>query len=364
MNPTEQISLATYLHQIDPFAIQAIGIRWYGLAYLGGALLGYWIVRWMANRGRTLLPPKLVLDFVTYILFGAFIGGRLGYCLIYKPELFLSFRWVTFGGINIPLWGVIALQDGGMASHGGIIGMIIAAWMFARWQRLPLLHLLDLASFAGPLGVVLGRLANFVNGELYGRPCSPDLSWGVKFPQEILTWKEKQLMTLGPAAKDLGIEPGEWISWLRNASEYQSSITSALNEMITHVQERDPRMIAALEPVLTPRYPSQLIQALLEGGLVFVILAIIWAWPRKPGIVAGWFVILYALARFLGEQFRMPDVEIGFELFGLTRGQELSIVMLLGGILLTVICALRNVPKLPAWIGPALPRPEDSPPTR
>jgi phosphatidylglycerol:prolipoprotein diacylglycerol transferase len=105
-------------------------------------------------------------------------------------------------------------------------------------------------------------------------------------------------------------------------------------------------MAGMLEPLLTPRYPSQLIQAGLEGLLVFVILAVIWCWPLKPGVVSAWFVVLYAIARIVGEQFRMPDQELGFELFGLTRGQELSAVMLLAGV--------RRVAKEPAWIGPKL----------
>jgi phosphatidylglycerol:prolipoprotein diacylglycerol transferase len=351
--------LATYLHRIDPFIVEfppgsGMGLRWYGTAYLAGAIVGYLILHWMAKRGRAMIRPELTFDFCLNVLIGAFIGGRLGFCLLYQPEL-LGFT------DKFPYWGVFALQNGGMASHGGIIGALIAIWIFSYRHKVPLLHLLDLACLAGPLGIGFGRIANFINGELYGRPCPPNLWWGVKFPQELLSRDGERLADLSPAAKQVGVEPVEWLKWIDDPVQFREQLTGTLQQIIEAIQQGNAQVIPIVEPILTPRYPSQLIQAGLEGFLVFTALAILWSWPRKPGVVAGSFVVLYAIARIIGEQFRMPDADIGFELFGLTRGQELSILMLLGGIVFVAICALRTTPKFPAWIGPAIPRPEQPP---
>lgn len=348
--------LATYLHRIDPFIIEfppgsGMGIRWYGTAYLAGAVVAYFILHWMAKRGRAMIRPELTFDFCLNALIGAFIGGRLGFCILYQPEL--------LGFINqFPFWGVLALQNGGMASHGGIIGALIAIWIFSIRHKTALLHLLDLACLVGPLGIGFGRIANFINGELYGRPCPPNLWWGVKFPQELLSPRDGEgLAQLTPAAEQVGVEPAEWLKWLSDDVQFRQQVHDTLQLIIEAVQKGNAQVIQVVEPILTPRYPSQLIQAGLEGFLVFLALAILWSWPRKPGVVAGSFLVLYAIARIIGEQFRMPDADIGFELFGLTRGQELSILTLLAGVVTVLICALRNIPKFPAWIGAPLPRP-------
>jgi phosphatidylglycerol:prolipoprotein diacylglycerol transferase len=342
--------LATYVHQMSPFLWEiapGIGIRWYGLSYLAGAVIGAGIVWWIARRGRARIAPPLVSEFAINLLIGAFIGGRLGFCLLYEPTLL---GWVD----DFPFWGVLAIQHGGMASHGGMIGMLAAAWWFARKNRLSLLHLLDLACLVGPIGVMLGRGANFINGELYGRECSPALWWGVKFPKEIFAWSAEQLRLLTGAVERVGVEPASWILWTRDPNAHEASIMQGLVRIVEAIEHGDSAMAGMLEPLLTPRYPSQLIQAGLEGLLVFVILAVIWCWPLKPGVVSAWFVVLYAIARIVGEQFRMPDQELGFELFGLTRGQELSAVMLLAGVAMLVWAASRRVAKEPAWIGPKL----------
>jgi phosphatidylglycerol:prolipoprotein diacylglycerol transferase len=342
--------LATYMHQMSPFLWEikpGIGIRWYGLAYLAGAVVGAGIVWWIARQGRARIAPPLVSEFAINLLIGAFIGGRLGFCLLYEPRL--------LGLVDeFPYWGVLAIQQGGMASHGGMIGMVVAAWWFARKNRLPLLHLLDLACLVGPIGVMLGRIANFVNGELYGRECSPALWWGVKFSKEIYSWSEEKLRLLTGVVEKIGIEPATWILWTRDPQTHEMSLQAGLIRIIEAIEHGDATIAGMLEPLLTPRYPSQLIQAGLEGLLVFLLLAAIWCWPRKPGVVSAWFVVLYAIARIVGEQFRMPDEELGFELFGLTRGQELSAVMLLAGAGMLTWVWSRPVAKEPAWIGPRL----------
>ncbi len=342
--------LATYMHQMSPFLWEikpGIGIRWYGLAYLAGAVIGAGIIWWIARRGRARIAPPLVSEFAINLLIGAFIGGRLGFCLLYEPKL--------LGLVDgFPYWGVLAIQQGGMASHGGIIGILVAAWWFARKNHLPLLPLLDLACLVGPIGVMLGRVANFINGELYGRECSPALWWGVKFSKETYTWPVEKLRLLTGVVEKVGIEPATWILWTRDPETHEPSLKAGLYRIVEVIEHGDAAVAGMIEPLLTARYPSQLIQAGLEGLAVFLLLAIIWCWPRKPGVVSAWFVILYSVARIMGEQFRMPDQELGFELFGLTRGQELSAVMLLAGVGTLVWVVSRQVAKEPAWIGPRL----------
>lgn len=340
--------LMAFVHQMNPFIIEfspGIGIRWYGAAYLAGAFLGYGLTYWLARRGRARIRPEIVFDFALTLLVGAFVGGRLGFCLLYDQRLLGLMD-------SFPFWGVLALHQGGMASHGGIIGMLLAAWWFARRHGLDLWHLLDIACLCGPLGVMLGRLANFVNGELYGRVCPPGLSWAVQFPKEIFTYPPKQLAQLAGAAEAVGVPRVDWLGWLARPEWADGKIGETLRRIVEAVEHGSVAVVRQLEPVLSPRYPSQLIQAGLEGLAVFVVLAIIWAWPRKPGVVAGWFVVLYAVARTLGEQFREPDTELGFELFGLTRGQELSLIMLIVGIGIVVWRSRRPVPKFAGWIGP------------
>jgi phosphatidylglycerol:prolipoprotein diacylglycerol transferase len=350
MSPSAHL-LATYLHQMSPFVLEispGLGVRWYGLSYLAGAGIGAAIIWWMAQRNRARIHPNLVIEFAINVLIGAFVGGRVGFCLLYEPRL--------LGLIDeFPYWGVLAIQQGGMASHGGMIGMLVATWWFSRKHQIPLWHLLDLACLVGPIGVMLGRFANFINGELFGRVCHPALTWGVKFPKEIYTWSSEQMRLLAPAAEKVGIEPATWLGWLRDPDQFSASISAGLYKIIDAIEHGSAPVAQAIEPLLAPRYPSQLIQAFLEGGLVFLILAIVWLRPRKPGVVSAMFVVLYAIARIIGEQFRMPDQELGFELFGMTRGQELSAIMLIAGIVLLIWHCRRHVPKEPAWLGPPLP---------
>ena len=162
-----------WVHNLSPFAIHfwgEVGIRWYGLAYLAGILGGYWmLVRWH-RLGRNPLEPARIQDFALSAGLGMIIGGRLGYCLIYGRE-----HW-----LHDPLY-VFRLWEGGMASHGGILGLLAGTWLFVRKTTVPMFLLTDMVCAAAPLGVLFGRLANFVNGELWGKP--GNVPWAVIFPQ-------------------------------------------------------------------------------------------------------------------------------------------------------------------------------------
>lgn len=323
-----------YVHAIDPFALQftdTFGIRWYGLAYLAGFFLGYLAIRSMIARGRSPLPTEKAGDFVFTVALGTVIGGRLGYCLFYNPELFVSLS------SSFPFWGVLRINEGGMASHGGIVGIIVACILFARRHQVPVLHLMDLTTLGGTIGVFFGRLANFVNAELVGRPAAPDLPWAVKFPQDILLWPAQapeRLQELAPVVSEIGISSTTWRGWLEALPLHGVAVEQALHRIIAAVQHGNEQITTALAPLLVARHPSQIYQALLEGALLFLVLWWVWRSARKPGVIAGLFLVLYALVRIVGEQFRMPDAHIGFQLLGLTRGQWLSIVMVLPGLLL------------------------------
>jgi phosphatidylglycerol:prolipoprotein diacylglycerol transferase len=348
-----------YVHNLNPFALQftdTFGIRWYGLAYLAGFLCSYFTAELLIRRGRMLLPLVKVADLITYGAIGTLVGGRIGYCLFYAPDLITDFS------NEFPFWGVLRVHKGGMASHGGIAGIALAVWIFCRQNKLSYLHILDLCGASGGLGILFGRIANFINGELYGREAPVNLSWAVRFPQEMYTWGADQigkLELLGPAAQALGkvtiqghtetLSPALWAQWVQNYradSIARFSVETVVEKLIFAVQNGNEAVRMALAPVLTPRYPSQLIQALLEGFLVFVVTVIVWWRPKKPGVVGASFGLAYAIARIVGEQYRMPDAQIGFQALGLTRGQWLSIAMLVIAIAFLLWAQLRKAPRV------------------
>ncbi len=328
------------VHDLSPFIYKFpatsfwgdnFGFRWYGFAYILGFICAYRIISWLAERQRAGMNYTMVSDFITYAAIGTLVGGRLGYCLFYDPNLFFSFR------PTIPFWGVLAVNEGGMASHGGIIGIIIACILFARKSGLNYVYLLDLAAVTGPIGVFFGRIANFINGELVGRPSAPDFPLAVKFPTDILNWPSQEfdrLSTLTPAIDKMGVASAKWselLAGFRTDASVRDQVYGLLNKIIFEIQNGNTAVKEALGTVLDPRHPSQLYAAAGEGLLTFLILFFLMRKARKPGFVAGSFIIIYAIVRICDEQFRMPDAHIGYQLFGLTRGQWLSIAMLLSG---------------------------------
>lgn len=353
----------SYVHDLTPFALQfteTFGIRWYGLAYLSGFVSGYFTLITLARRGGSLLKEQSISDFITYVAVGVLAGGRLGYCLFYAPELFTSFDG------HFPYWGVLKVNEGGMASHGGILGVMLVCYVYARVHKVAVLHCMDLVVLGGSVGFFFGRIANFINGELYGRAAPETFRWAVKFPQELTLWAQKepsQLLSVGPAVealKELKLSSGEivplnislWQQWVGGFSHDMISrqrVYEVIESLIQAVQRGQMEVTSALGPVLTPRYPSQLIQAVLEGLLVFLILTWLWRRPQKPGVIGGWFGFLYCVARIIGEQFRMPDAQLGFQLLGLTRGQWLSFGLLAVAVVWLILCYRRPVPRMGGW---------------
>jgi len=340
------------LHTLDPYAIKlwgGFGIRWYGLSYLGGFIAAYYLFVWLANKKLLLVDKKLLSDFVFSVAIGTVIGGRLGYCIFYSPELFLRLTSVP------PFWGVLAVNEGGMASHGGIIGIIVASWWFARKHGFSPRHAVDLCALAGPIGVFFGRLANFINGELVGRPCQEAYAWCVRFPQDILLWpthEQARLAELTPVVKELGVQADSWNAWIHEflfKRESWHSLESTLMAIIDSVQHHNYVVADELAPLLTARHPSQLYEAFLEGIFLFTVLFLLWAMPRKPGVITGAFLTVYSLVRIVGEQFRMPDAHLGYQALGLTRGQWLSAGMFILGASYLLICLRSNADRVGGW---------------
>ncbi|MCP9483754.1 prolipoprotein diacylglyceryl transferase [Shimia sp. CNT1-13L.2] len=276
--------LSPEIFSVSLFGME-LALRWYAMAYIVGIVLGWRLVVMALNRSHLWGPhgaPMTVRqceDLLTWVILGVIAGGRLGYVLFYKPGYYLA------NPAEIPM-----VWQGGMAFHGGLLGVIIAAWMWSRKESVARLPLADAMALGVPAGLLLGRIANFINAELWGRPT--DLPWAVAFP--------------GYGAQDCGQALGE----------------------------------------ICARHPSQLYEALLEGLILGAVL--IWlAWRRqalqRPGTIAGTFFAGYGLARFLVEFARQPDAQfisegnpLGLALhiggYGLTMGQILSIPMILLGL--------------------------------
>jgi len=247
------------LIQIGPFAL-----RWYALAYIMGILLG-WMYARAIIRSEPLWGGKAPMtvtdydDFILWATLGVILGGRLGYVLFYNPAHFAANPAE-----------IVQLWKGGMSFHGGFLGVVLATLLFARRRHIPFLSLADVTCAVYPIGHFLGRLANFINGELWGRPT--DVPWAIVFPSR----------EAGPI----------------------------------------------------PRHPSQLYEAGLEGLLLLVLLAWFMRRGalKRPGLVTGLFAVGYGLTRIACEFFREPDIQLGFLWGGLTMGMLLSVPLFLYGV--------------------------------
>jgi phosphatidylglycerol---prolipoprotein diacylglyceryl transferase len=225
-----------WVHNLDPFLIKFsgnFGIRWYSLAYLTGFACAFLFMSWMSKKKRTSLTLDEASDFLTYLILGVLLGGRLGYVLFYSPDLLTEFR------PNFPFWGALAVWEGGMASHGGFIGVILACILFSWRHKKDPLHLGDLTIFGTCIGIFLGRIANFINGELMGRVAGEGVPWAVKFPQDIYRWigyETEKLSTLTLTMKEMGIYESEWQQWIQNRSA--GRLYAATDQLIAAIQKR------------------------------------------------------------------------------------------------------------------------------
>jgi phosphatidylglycerol:prolipoprotein diacylglycerol transferase len=360
-------TLATYLHRIDPFIIELWsggGLRWYGFSYIFGFVGAYALLWWMAKRKLTPLTTQQVADFTFLTAICTVIGGRLGYCLFYDQALLVEFT------SKMPFWGVLAIHRGGMASHGGVIGIIVSAIIFSRKHKLFTMHLLDLCSMVCGIGIAAGRTANFINGELFGKIAKGEAWWAVRFPQAMFDWPKEQpdkLAGLAPVIDAIG--PGQFGNGITGESfnlaiattdpQQISWMQSALHRIVEVMQRDDAlgdRVAAMVEPMLMPRHPWPVYAALLEGVLLFVTLGIVWRIARKPGVISAWFLLVYGCVRVFNELTRVPDPQSmnqEYWLLGITRVQLLSSVMVISGIVMLIWAARRDVPKFGGFLKPA-----------
>jgi phosphatidylglycerol---prolipoprotein diacylglyceryl transferase len=245
----------------DPVLVRIgpLAIRWYALAYITGLVLGWRLLRRLVQAEPRVATPVQVDDFLTWATLGVVLGGRLGYVLFYQPAYYL----------HEPLQA-LAVWQGGMSFHGGMLGVVIATAWFCWRNGIDPLGFGDRVAVCAPIGLGLGRVANFINGELWGRPAPDWLPWAMIFP------------TGGPV----------------------------------------------------PRHPSQLYQAILEGLVLFAILFALSRRERlraRMGFLFGAFLLGYGVLRIIGELFRQPDGFLGFLFASATMGQLLCIPMLLAG---------------------------------
>jgi len=271
--------------EFDPVLIHLgpLPIRWYALAYVAGIVLGWWYASRLAKTERLWVGGKSPVtgpqldDLVLWITFGVILGGRLGYALFYKPAMFTQ----LFTGQN---WGerleLLQLWTGGMSFHGGFLGVVVAIILYANRQKINPLSLGDLIAPVAPIGLLFGRIANFINGELWGRETT--VPWAIRFCNARI----EQMYGFCPAGNE-------------------------------------------------PRHPSQLYEAGLEGLLLFAILSLaIWKWKmlKRPGFVTGLFLLGYGVCRAALENVRQPDAGLEHLPLGLTMGMILSTPMMLVGI--------------------------------
>ncbi len=245
-----------------PFTDFELAIRWYALSYVVGLLLAWQYALNLTKRAPRLVTAKQIDDFLVWATLGVILGARVGFVLFYQPGHYLSNPQ-----------DILKVWEGGMSFHGGFVGVVLGMFLFTRHARIPFWSFTDLVGAAAPIGLFLGRTANFINGELWGRVT--DVPWAVIFSRA------------------------------------------------------DPPL---------PRHPSQLYEAALEGLVLFAVLAFLIFGPvkalRRPGLVTGVFLGGYGMARIFVEFFREPDAYIGLQLFSLTRGQWLTLPLLVGGVYL------------------------------
>lgn len=265
--------------QFDPVAVHlgSFGIHWYGLMYLAGFMLFLAFGRYRSKQGGTLSVSQLD-DLLFYGVLGVIIGGRLGYIFFYKFSFYFS----------NPL-EMLKVWEGGMAFHGGFLGVLVAMALYSRKVEQPWLKITDFIAPLVPLGLLTGRFGNFINGELWGRVTSPNAWWAMIFPQA------------------------------READQAFMLNNPALQAIYTQFQG-------------LPRHPSQLYQMALEGIALFLILWFFSRRPRPTGAVSGLFLIAYGSFRFIGEFARQPDDFLGILAMGFSMGQWLSLPMVIAGI--------------------------------
>jgi phosphatidylglycerol:prolipoprotein diacylglycerol transferase len=316
------------VHNLDPVIVRfsdSLAIRWYGVAYLSGFVVAWIATHLLAKRGVIPLRVGQVGDFMTACVVGVVVGGRIGHVVFYDPHLLWTFHTA------FPFWGALDLHKGGMSSHGGMVGTFLAMVWFARRYQIPLLAMCDIVCFTAPAGLMFGRLANWVNGELPGKILPDSMqanppAWSVKFPEDaiILAVQQRNDFPNDAAAAQA----------LATAQELYAATYAGSAEAAAQVAQMVPA-----------RYPSQFIQALTDGPVIVAIMVLVWLKPRHAGTIFGTFFIGYGALRVLSEQFREPDAGV-FTIGPVTLPMMLSAVMVVLGAVLVQYARRSNQPMI------------------
>lgn len=352
------MTLAAIYHDLNPIVFRLGGdwaVRWYGLSYTAGFVIAWMLWRWMARRGLSLIPPARVTDAMLVMVLCTLVGGRLGYALVYEPSFLWTFR------ADFPFWDLLAINKGGMASHGAMVGLAIGAWWVARrlgddpaapraGTRVPFTHVMDILCLVAGPGILLGRFANYVNGELLGRivspPGVPGPWWTVQFPQELLGWGLREAPDPAHTPPLSPAQMGQLEQLVQSVRRAGDSWHDALRWIV----ERAGQYREQLAPLLSSRHASQVYQAVAEGLVVGLVAWIVFAAPRKPGVVAAWWLISYGVLRVVTEFWRLPDAKFAEgRPLGLSRGQWLSVLMVGVGVALLVWASRRPAARLGGW---------------
>lgn len=307
-----------------------ISVRWYGLMYIVGFVAAQMILVRLARARFLPLDPQKVTDFIFYAVIGTIVGGRLGYAIFYQQGLFDPVK-------------ILRIWEGGLAFHGGLIGVTTAVWLFARKNGIRFGRMGDAAALAVTPGIFAVRMANFINGELYGRITASTTAFAMRFPTDEL------------AQRALGIETIRHLDGDKRAEELMIQFAYGkvdFQEVVEHLPEKNQGS-ELLEPlrairweevqdVVPYRHPSQIYEGLGEGLVMGLVLWVLYLTTRKRPLpswsYAGTFLLGYGLIRFLLENVRQPDSQfrdqddkLGTVLFGLTMGQVLCAAMILIG---------------------------------
>jgi phosphatidylglycerol:prolipoprotein diacylglycerol transferase len=274
-----------WVHNLDPVLVHfgSLQIRWYGLMYLVGYTVGYFILMNRFKKALNILNDEGNQTLITYIMVGMILGARLTYVVVYNPMYYMHH-----------LSEIPAVWQGGLSFHGAALGYIVAVIMFSRKYRIEFFHLMDNIVVGASMGIVFGRIGNFINGELFGR--TTDVPWGIIFPEG------------GPLPR------------------HPSQLYQALGEglcvflLLLLVQKREQRLGMAPD-----------LKKLEAANPKAKKLNIEW---KRTGVMGSWFLILYGIARFIVEFFREPDSQLGFFWVYFSMGQILCFIQILAGIII------------------------------
>lgn len=279
--------------QFDPVALDLgfLQVHWYGLMYLLAFLSAYILATYRGKKRRD-FSGEMVSDLIFFGAMGVILGGRIGYVILYNFGEFLANPAYLF-----KVW------EGGMSFHGGFVGVLVAMFFFGHKYKKPAFTVLDFIAPCVPLGLLFGRLGNFINGELWGRVSQGDYGHLMYFPQAVHA--DHELINADPSLHEIAVQMGKYY--------------------------------------LLPRHPSQLYQAFTEGVLLFILLWWFSAKPRPRYAVSALFLLGYGCSRFITEFFRQPDV--GYELiFGwMSKGQLYSLPMIIAGVVLMALAQKRQI---------------------